>query len=321
MSKKYMEVAPELRLAGRIINAVSISRTKEQFLKRNQPKAGYKQGCPKGTNNMRIEEKYIPTRDGRQERILVYEPVNKKPMATGLFWIHGGGYIGGNPDSEKMNAQGFIEASNTVVVSPQYTLSCEKPYPAALNDCYDALVWMNDHTEELGINPSQIFIGGGSAGGGLTLATALYARDHNEVRLAFMMPIYPMINDRMDTPSAIGNTSFLWNSQCNKWAWETYLGELFGEDNVPIYASPARERDYHGLPPTYTYVGTLDPFYDDTLLMVEKLKKAGIPVKYDVYQGAYHGFDALCSWTGYGKRALNRRKKAYLYAVEHFFTE
>ena len=271
---------------------------------------------------MTLREEYIPSSQGGDDiRVLVFTPVDPEPGATCVFWTHGGGYVGGSIESAADRAEFFMGAANTVVVSTDYTLSQVKPYPQALYDVYDALVWTRDHAEELGINPSQIFIGGDSAGGGLTTALALYARDKGEVSVAFQMPLYPMMNDRMDTPSAQDNTEFLWNTKNNTFGWQIYLGDLFGTDDVPKYASAARETDYAGLPPCYTFVGTLDPFYDDTLNYVAALNEAGIDATCDVYEGAFHGFDQIGVRSDLITEMEDNFRAAYRYAVEHYFAE
>ena len=219
------------------------------------------------------EELYITTRNKNKLRICIYKPANVKPNATGLLWIHGGGYFIGSPEQDMKFYENFIKTENCVIVSPDYTLSVVKPYPAAFQDCYETLYWMKENAKKLGINSNQLFIGGDSAGGGLSIATTLYARDKKEVNIAFQMPLYPMIDDRMNTVSAIENNAPVWNSKCNYLGWKLYLGELFKTKNVPKYAAPARETDYSNLPPAFTFVGDLEPFYDETKTYINNLKK------------------------------------------------
>jgi acetyl esterase/lipase len=214
----------------------------------------------------------------------------------------------------------LIQASNCVFVAPDYRLSIDEPYPAALEDSYEALLWMKDHAEELGIRDDQLMVGGESAGGGLTAALSLYTRDRGEVKIAFQMPLYPMIDDRMITESAGENNAPLWSSDSNRWAWKLYLGGLFGK-NVPAYAAAARATDYQNLPPTLTFVGDLEPFRDETLQYVRKLREAGVPVDFEIYKGCYHGFDIINPKAEVSKRATTFFIKAFKYAVEHYFAE
>lgn len=151
-------------------------------------------------------------------------------------------------------------------------MSIDAPYPAALYDCYDALLWMKQKSTELKIRSNQIAVGGESAGGGLAAALTLYARDKKEVNIAFQIPLYPMIDDRNKTASALDNNAPIWNSRTNGWAWKLYLGDYYGKD-VPSYAAAARATDYSGLPPTITFVGELEPFRDEVITYVNHFKE------------------------------------------------
>jgi len=123
----------------------------------------------------------------------------------------------GTPESEIGSISKFIEDSNTVVISPDYILSLEEPYLAALNDCYDTLLWMKNNAEKLEINDSRLCVVGASAGEGLTAATTLYAKDKGEANTVFQMPIYPMLKDKMNTPSmTLNKDSFVWDYERNR---------------------------------------------------------------------------------------------------------
>ena len=138
-------------------------------------------------------------------RLIILHPARQTEPLPGILWIHGGGYMLGMASmvhfSEgKMLAQKY----GAVVVSPEYRLAGKAPYPAAFEDCYAALKWMNEHAEELGIDRGKIVVGGESAGGGLAAAVCLAARDRGEVQVAFQLPLYPML-DCEDTPSSRDN--------------------------------------------------------------------------------------------------------------------
>lgn len=315
----YSEVDGELRFVGFVYDLLS-KFDDEESLQKLSSSTRRSEVDLSSVTGIDAEIVTIETTDGDDMEVVIYRNTEEtEDDAIGLLWIHGGGYAMNSAKGEAAQAQIFIEAANTVVVSPEYTLSVDEPYPAALNDCYDALVWMTENAEEMGINPDQIFIGGGSAGGGMTAALTLYARDMGEVNVAFQMPLYPMLNDKMDTASATDNHGLIWDSVRNEVAWQVYLGDLFGTDDVPKYASAARETDYSGLPPTFTYVGTLDPFYDDTINYVSNLQAAGIDVEFYTYEGAYHGFDFLVPTAQISQDALSKLTVAYQYAAEHYF--
>ena len=145
------------------------------------------------------------TVDGTKLELLILRPaINAKPVdkTPGILWIHGGGYVTGMAKMIYMSrAIDLVKKYGAVVVTPEYRLSKQAPYPAALQDCYAALKYLKEHAEELGVNSSQIMVGGESAGGGLTAALCMYARDKGEVNIAYQMPLYPMM-DNLDTDSS-----------------------------------------------------------------------------------------------------------------------
>lgn len=264
------------------------------------------------------EQIYIPRSGGGKFRICVYRPLIKKENAAGLLWLHGGGYAFGAPEQDESYIRRFIEASDCVVVAPDYTLSFDAPYPAAINDCYDALLWLKENGEKYGMRPDQIFIGGNSAGGGLCAALSLYARDKGEVSVAYQMPLYPMLDDR-PTPSSIQNDAPMWNTKSNNAAWRLYLGQLYGAKSVSQYAAPARAENLRDLPPACTYVGDIEPFYDETVLYVKRLREAGVEVSFKIFEGCFHAFDFLCGKTDIGKEAANFLMDNFNYALKNYF--
>jgi len=272
-------------------------------------------------DTIQFSEEWIPRKDGSKLRICIFKPVKTKENVPGVLWFHGGGYAIGAPEQAKVMAKKFIEVSNCVVIAPDYRLSVEAPYPAAIEDSYEALLWMKSHAKELGIRTNQLMVGGDSSGGGLTAALTLYARDKGEAAIAFQMPLYPMLDDRMTSESAKDNNAPVWNSKSNFIGWKLYLGELFGTPNVPYYAAPARAEDYRNLPPAATFVGELEPFRDETIQYVKKLKKAGVPVEFEMYKGCYHAFEQVCPKAEVSKKAMAFIIKSFKYAVEHYFAE
>ena len=267
------------------------------------------------SRSTKVKKMYIERPDGSRMRILVCRSrrAGKEERApkTGLLWIHGGGYASGLPEQEVGFMKMLCSDSSCVAVLPDYIRSMEKPYPAALEDCHTALSWMHSHAEELGINPSQVFVGGDSAGGGLTAALSLYERDEGQLPIAFQMPLYPMIDDREMTESSKDNDAPVWNTKSNSLAWKLYLGHLSGTDEIPSHAAPSRETDYSNLPPTLTYVGDMEPFRDETMAYVKALEEAGVPVHFRLFKGCYHGFDIMVP-----RAEVSRQARAFL--VETF---
>ena len=238
----------------------------------------------------------------------------------GILWIHGGGYVTGMARMIYMSrALPLVWKYGAVVVTLEYRLAGEAPYPAALEDCYAALLYLKEHAEELGIDSGRIMVGGESAGGGLTAALCMLARDRDEVRIAFQMPLYPMMDDR-DTPSSCDHHGLVWNTRLNHMGWSAYLGRLRGRE-VPVYAAPARQTDYAGLPPAYTFVGTREPFFCETVEYIDHLRAAGAEAKLDIYETGVHAFDMLLPFRRISRKAAEKFEKNYLYAAEHYRAE
>lgn len=255
-------------------------------------------------------------------KLLILRPTKAakaRAQTPGILWIHGGGYATGMAAMVYMSrAMNLVCKYGAVVVTPEYRLSGKAPYPAALEDCYAALKYLKDHAAELGCNENQLMVGGESAGGGLTAALCMYARDRGEVSIAFQMPLYPMIDD-CDTDSSRDNHGISWNTRRNHAAWKLYLSKVAGE--TPPYAAPARQTDFAGLPPAYTFVGDREAFYCETLRYIEDLKKAGVPACVDVYPTGFHAFDMLLPWRKISKQAVLAFEKQYLYAQTHYFAK
>ncbi len=250
-------------------------------------------------------------------KLIVLKPSNCTRKCAGLLWIHGGGYVVGMASMVYMSrAKNLVDQFGVTVISPEYRLSKEAPYPYPLLDCYEALVYMKDHADELNIRSDQIFVGGESAGGGLAAALCLYARDQKQVRIAAQFPLYPMIDDR-DTESSRNNHAPVWNTKRNHWAWKQYLRNLY--DEIPSYAAPARETDYKNLPPCYTFVGDIEPFYCETLTYVENLKNAGVSAEVDIYSNCFHAFDMLMPWKKVSRQAARQFEHKFQEALQICF--
>ncbi len=277
---------------------------------------------------MKKSTAYFKKSDGKREKLVILEPSEGQNGfwdndRTGIFWIHGGGYRTGFADMPSLvgRPRVCVNKHGAVVASPGYRLSFEAPYPAAIEDCYEALVYFVRHAEEFGVRDDQIFVGGESAGGGVAAALCLLARDRGDISIAFQMPLYPMLDDR-DTPSSKSYFGPGWNTIRNHDAWRLYLRENYGTDNVSKYAAPARETDYNGLPPCYTFCTKTEPFYCETVTYVENLRKAGIPAEVDVFEGPLiHAFDILQPTLKQSRIAAQKFEQAYIHASKTFFTK
>lgn len=258
--------------------------------------------------NVTSEDRMVPGPDGAPDiKVRIYRPVDATGTLPGIYFIHGGGMILGDIDGEDAVATSVCEQVDAVVVSVEYRLAPEHPYPAPVEDCYAGLAWMARHAAELRVDPDRLAVYGGSAGGGLTIATSMLARDRAFPALRFQMPIYPMIDDRNETPSSHEITDVgLWDRAGNIEAWKWYLGD--GKPDQ--YAAPARAEDLAGLPPTYIDVGTLDLFRDEDITFAMRLMAAGIPTELHVSPGAYHAAEVFAPAAPLSERIWTRRFEA-----------
>ena len=253
-------------------------------------------------------------------RIRIVRPLGEPPdRSPGVLWIHGGGYQSGSSrDVYVTRAISLTVKFGAVLISPDYRLSRKHPYPAGLEDCYAALLYLRDHAKTLGVREDQIMVGGESAGGGMAAALCMLAKDRGEVNVAYQMPLYPMLDDR-DTETSRDNHAPNWNTKRNHKAWKRYLREAWGTDLVPVYAAPARREDYSGLPPCYTFVGTIEPFYRETCDYVKNLKKAGVEAEMDAYPDWFHAYDVLFPMKKISREAIGRFEQHFAYAIGHYF--
>ena len=267
----------------------------------------------------RPEKRVIPVGDHRI-RLLILRPLERTAdKAPGVLWIHGGGYQSGSAkDVFATRALSLVVKFGAVLVAPDYRLSRKHPYPAALEDCYASLLYLKEHAGELGVRSDQLMVGGESAGGGMTAALCMLAHDRAEVNIAFQMPLYPMLDDR-DTPSSSDNHAPNWNTRRNHRAWKRYLRGAYGTDLVSCYAAPARRTDLRGLPPCYTFVGDIEPFYWETTDYVRRLREAGVEANIDVYPGWFHAYDVFFPAKKEVRRAIERFEAHFRYAAEHYF--
>lgn len=229
--------------------------------------------------------------------VRLYRPAGATTTAPALLWIHGGGYVLGTAAQDDVLCRRFVTELGITVASVEYRLAPEHPYPAPLEDCYAALQWLATLPA---VDGDRIAIGGASAGGGLTAALALLARDRDGVKPVFQLLVYPMIDDRsvglhLDDPG-----QRLWNATSNRFGWTAYLG---GAD--PQRAVPARRTDLAGLPPAWLGVGTLDLFHDEDLDYAARLEAAGVPCEVHVVPGAFHGFDGIAPKTDVSTEFFN----------------
>lgn len=241
------------------------------------------------TSALEIDDRAIPGPEGAPDVcVRVYRPKSRPVTVPALVYIHGGGFVVGNLETEHAGAVRIATELGVVVVSVDYRLAPEDPFPAGLDDCYSALTWLHESTDELGVDPERIGVIGGSAGGGLAAGLALLVRDRGGPSLCFQFLGIPELDDRLETPSMQQFVDTpMWNRPSAVMSWRYYLGDTNGD--VSPYAAPARATDLAGLPPAYVSTMQYDPLRDEGIVYAMRLLEAGVPVELHQFPGTFHG--------------------------------
>ena len=240
-----------------------------------------------------ISERDIAGSDGAPSiKLRIYSPTGLTATVPGLLYSHGGGFVIGSLDSEHGRCLSLCQELGIVIVSVDYRLSPETPFPGGLEDCYAALCWTHDNAESLNLDTSRLGVFGLSAGAGLSAATALMARDRKGPKICFQYLGIPELDDRLTTDSMNRFVDTpMWNKPSAELSWDYYLGQRYqrGADDVPYLAAPARLEDASGLPPAYINTMEFDPLRDEGVLYAMTLMKAGVRTELHSYPGTFHG--------------------------------
>jgi len=259
-----------------------------------------------GIETLDIEDLMVPGWEGDPDvAVRLYRPQQPAPATRvpGIVMIHGGGFVIGSVEAEHGGAALMAMGTGAVVVSVDYRLAPEHPYPAGLHDCYAALSYLHARADELGVDTARVALTGASAGGGLAAATALLARDRGGPAVCFQLLQIPELDDRLETGSMQTFVdSPMWNRPLAEQSWQAYLGPLYGSADVPGYAAPARADDLTGLPPAYISTAENDPLRDEGITYAQRLLQAGVSVELHQYPGTFHG-SALVTSAAVSRRA------------------
>lgn len=230
-------------------------------------------------------------------RLRVYTP-RHGVSGAGLLWIHGGGLVIGAAKQDDRLCISTASRLRIPIVSVDYRLAPEAPFPAALDDAHAAWEWIGAHAHSLGIDPTRLVIGGESAGAGIAASLAHRLHDEGGTQPAAQWLFAPMLDDRTAARAELDDLDHpVWNNCANRFGWASYVGSAPGADVVPPYAVPSRRTDLTGLPPAWLYAGDIELFHDEIVAYAERLRAAGVPVGFETVTGAAHGFENWASDT------------------------
>jgi len=246
-----------------------------------------------GLEQLEIDDHFVPAGARCPEvRVRAYVPLALQRPLPGVLYMHSGGFVLGSIEGEHARAASLALSVGAVVVSVEYRLAPEHPYPAALDDCYAALCWLAERADELGIDPNRVAVAGSSSGACLAAALALLARDRGGPRICFQLLNSPVLDDRLETLSMTTFTDTpVWDRQSAFLSWRHYLGAE--RVDIPGYAAPARAEDLSGLPPAYIATSQFDPLRDEGILYGLRLLQAGVAAEIHNFPGAYHGSEIV----------------------------
>ncbi|MFC7265472.1 alpha/beta hydrolase [Streptomyces lutosisoli] len=238
----------------------------------------------------------VPAKDGAPIPLSVFSPANTDRITAApcVYWMHGGGMVMGDRFSQIDIPLEWLDEFGAVVVSVDYRLAPEATGTALVEDCYQGLLWVAEHSAELGIDPARIVVAGASAGGGLAAGVTLLTRDLGTPAIAAQILICPMLDHRNTSTSSrqYSGVPGVWTGEMNEFGWRSVLGEL-ADGEVSAYISPAVADDLSGLPTTYVDTGSAEVFRDEDADYATRIWAAGGQAELHVWAGGFHGFDAL----------------------------
>lgn len=254
----------------------------------------------------KVENRMIAGRDCPLP-IRIFRP-NDTPNLPVIVFFHGGGFVMGTLDTHDNVCRRLSRDNQAIVVSVDYRLAPENPFPAAPNDCYDATVWVANNCDSLGGDASRLVVMGDSAGGNLATVVSLMSRDFNGPKIAFQVLVYPCTDARLNHPSMSkhGKGHFLTEEMVH-WFLRHYLPE--GTEKAAPYVSPYLAEDLTNLPPALIQVAEFDPLRDEGAAYAERLLEAGNKVIFTEYKGAVHSYFTMPKLLKQGRAAYIEIKK------------
>jgi acetyl esterase len=245
----------------------------------------------------------------------VFRPADDGTSSPALLWIHGGGYVMGRAGFDDRLCRRFSRELGATVVSVDYRLAPEHPYPAALDDAWTATRWVTSNAEQLGLDEWKIGVGGDSAGGALAAICARRARDHG-IAIACQLLLYPITSSDQNTPSySLYSEGYLLTRDAMHWYWNQYLGEgADGTENPDI--SPAAERDLRRLPRAIVVTAEADVLRDEAEAYAQRLFISTVETEGYRYDGMVHGFLRMAGAVERSNKAIDEICESLTAALE-----
>jgi len=251
---------------------------------------------------------------GKTENLEIDGPAGKlglrvyTPVAAGgaslpaLVYFHGGGFVIGDLDTHDPLCRALANDSSCRVISVDYRLAPEHKFPAAVEDCFAALKWLEENASELAVDPNLIAVGGDSAGGNLAAVVCLLAKENGGPNIAFQLLIYPSIKLSREFKKRPFGSGYCLDDRAIQWFYAQYMPE--DADPADARLSPIEAKDLSGSPPAYVVTAGFDPLRDEGMAYAEKLKAAGVNVTQIDYPTLIHGFMTMQAWIPLSTEAI-----------------
>ncbi len=263
----------------------------------------------KGSHISAVEDRQISGPNGPVP-VRIYWPdgaSSDKPVPMLLFY-HGGGFALGSIETHDSITRYLCDKAGIIVISVDYRLAPENPFPAGVEDCYAAFCWASKNAKELGGDAARIAVAGDSAGGNLAAAVSLMARDRKGPEIKLQLLVYPGVDMALEVsyPSYadFGGGEYFLGLADMKWLKGMYLGN--DEDAKDMKASPLLYPDLSNLPPALIMTAGYDPLCDQGKHYADRLKAAGVQTEYECFSGAIHGFISFAGGLDIGVAGLDR---------------
>jgi len=292
-----------------LLDAVPLTFTAAEGVEVARARLAQLKAPPEMLPDLRIEERTVEY-DGLRVPVRIYwPPVAQRDNLPVVVFYHGGGWCLGDLDTHDPVVRAHAVGAEAIVVSVDYRLAPEHPFPAGIEDCWAALRWVGEHAAELGGDPKRIAVAGDSAGGNISAVMAQLARDNGGPPLVFQMLWYPSTTGNMSLPSFAENADA---PILDRDVIEAFVGwyvpgtDISNPGALPATLAPANAADFSGLPPAFIGTADHDPLRDDGAHYAELLRAAGVPVELSNEPTMVHGYASLALVSPAAAEATNR---------------